>query len=65
MPKGNQPRLKVVNHWLDRQRQPLLIETTTISIYNNRLIAYDATLAAAKEPVTFGEPKRVCSASAW
>ncbi len=37
--------------------QPLLIETTTISIYDNRLITYDAKLAAAKEPVTFGDTK--------
>jgi Methane oxygenase PmoA len=57
VPKGNPARFKVVNHWLDRQRQPLLIETTTISVYDNRLIAYDATLAAAKDPVTFGDTK--------
>ncbi len=50
-------RFKVVNHWLDRNKQTVLIETTTITIYANRLIAYDATLTAAKEPVTFDDTK--------
>ena len=36
---------------------PLLTEATTISIYANRLIAYDATLTAGKEPVSFNDTK--------
>jgi Methane oxygenase PmoA len=56
-PSGNPARFKVVNHWLDRKGQTLLTETTTISIYANRLIAYDATLTAGKEPVNFNDTK--------
>jgi hypothetical protein len=57
VPTGNPARFKIVNHWLDRDKQPALIESTTISIYANHLIAYDATLTAAKEPVTFSDTK--------
>jgi hypothetical protein len=57
VPSGNPARFKVVNHWLDKKGEPLLIEATTISVYANRLIAYDATLTAGKEPVTFGDTK--------
>ncbi|HUE13236.1 MAG TPA: PmoA family protein [Planctomycetaceae bacterium] len=54
---GNPARFKVVNHWLGKDGQPILIESTTISIDAKRVIAYDAQLTAAKEPVTFGDTK--------
>jgi hypothetical protein len=57
VPTGNPARFKIVNHWLDKKGEPLLIETTTISVYANRLIAYDATLTAGKVAVTFGDTK--------
>ncbi len=57
VPKGNPARFKVVSHWEGKDGQPLLIETTTVSIFANRVIAYDAEITAAKEPVTFGDTK--------
>jgi hypothetical protein len=50
-------RIKLVNHWLDEAGGPLLVETTEISIWVNRLMAYDIRLAAAERPVTFGDTK--------
>ena len=53
----NPAKLKVVNHWMGEDGKPLLIETTIISIYANRLMAYDITLAAAEKEITFRDTK--------
>ena len=57
-PATDQPaKIKLVNHWLAIDTTPLVIETTEVSFFPNRLIAYDIHLAAADKPVTFGDTK--------
>jgi hypothetical protein len=57
VPNGNPARFKVINHWEGKDGKPLLIETTTVSIFTNRVLAYDAEFTAASQPVTFGDTK--------
>lgn len=49
--------LKVVNHWLGEDGKPVVVETTTIGMFPNRLMTYDIVFTAAGEPVTFGDTK--------
>jgi hypothetical protein len=49
--------MKVYNAWLDQRKERVLTESTTVGIYPNRLITYDATLTAEKKPVTFEDTK--------
>jgi hypothetical protein len=57
--QGNPACLRVVNHWLGTDGQPLLEEATMVSIFSNRLISYDITFSPARPdtPVTFADTK--------
>lgn len=47
----------VTNHWLGNDEQPLLIETTQIAVFSNRLLSYDTTFQADGQSVTFNDTK--------
>ncbi|WP_437203960.1 PmoA family protein [Planctomicrobium sp. SH664] len=56
--KGNPAVFKVTNHWLkDKSEEPALIETTTVSLYGDRLLAYDVTLSAGGEDIILNDTK--------
>ena len=55
--EGDPAQIKLKNHWLGKDELPIVIETTTISIFPSRLICYDATFTAAVEKVTFEDTK--------
>lgn len=43
---GNPGKIELRNEWMGHNGSPALIEKTVISIYPNRLVAYDTTLSA-------------------
>jgi hypothetical protein len=57
VPSGNPAKLQIVNHWLDAEGKPVLTETTIVSIFANRLMAFDIKFTAGDKPVTFGDTK--------
>jgi hypothetical protein len=54
---GDPAVLRVTNHWLGDDGQPVVIEMSTISIFADRLLACDIEFKAADKPVTFGDTK--------
>ena len=54
---GNPAIIKLKNHWLGKDNLPIVIETTTISIFPSRLMIYDATFTAAVDKVRFDDTK--------
>lgn len=54
---GDAARLRVVNHWLGNDGQPLLQEETRITVTPRRLFTYDITFTALQQPVTFDDTK--------
>lgn len=50
-------KMEMLNHWLGKDGRPVLSEQTVITIYPNRVIAYDIKFTAGTETVTFGDTK--------
>ena len=54
---GNPAKLKVENHWLGEDGNAVLVETTAISIFANRMLAYDISLHMVSGDVHFKDTK--------
>lgn len=54
---GSPGTIKLKNHWLGADNLPVVVETTTISIFPSRLVIYDATFTPTIGKVTFGDTK--------
>jgi hypothetical protein len=54
---GDPAKIKLVNYWLGEDGKPVIVETASVSIFANRLIAYDAQFTAGEKPVTFHDTK--------
>ena len=56
-PSGNPAKIKLVNHWLGDDGKPITIETALVSIFANRLLAYNTNFTAGDKAVTFDDTK--------
>ena len=55
--EGNPAKLKVENHWLGEDGNAVLVETTAISIFANRMLAYDISFRMTSGDVHFKDTK--------
>ena len=55
--EGDPAKLRVTNHWLDSKGADVLIESTTISIFANKMLAYDIRFKMVAEEVNFKDTK--------
>ena len=55
--EGNPAKLKVENHWLGEDGNAVLVETTSITIFANRMLAYDISFRMASGDVHFKDTK--------
>lgn len=54
---GDPAKIKIVNYWLGEDGKPVIIETAAVSIFANRLVAYDSQFTAGEKPVEFDDTK--------
>jgi len=55
--QANPAVMAVTNDWLGEDGKPIVVETTRISIFANRMFSYDITFTAHRDTVTFGDTK--------
>ena len=56
--EGNPAQFKVVNDWVGKDERTVVRETTTISVFAHRLLAYDIQFTTGgDQPVEFGDTK--------